>query len=263
MTWSRFWFAPVLVALAVAAAAQAETITASFDYQLGDNDSRNDARTICYLYAQQKALQQAGVYIESQTTVRNLQLQPQDVIAFTAAIATVEPTGDRVVARGDAQIVSCAVRITIDPNEMQARLQQFGSDKLLQADLRRQRERVNELETRLEALTRNLGQVSGERAAAIRLERSDVVSDIRSIEAATRSWQERTERNRKLQNFIRQYIKVGMTQEEVTAILGTPARKDSGLAWQAWYYGDAKDAASILFERRFVSQIKTPMVDPR
>ncbi len=251
--------------LMFAGTAQAETITASTEYQMGDNDSRNDARNICYLNAKRQALERAGVYIESQTAVRNLQVQRQDVTAFTAAIAKVEQVGDRLLSRGESQVVTCTVRITIDPQEMQARLQQVGRDKSLQADLRRQQERIVELEARLETLTHNLGQASGERAAAIRLERASVVSDIRSIEAAVRSWEERTERNKKLQSFIRQYIKVGMTQDEVIAILGQPAQKESDRSgdeyYERWYYGDAKDAARLYFNKqKFISHIYTPMI---
>ncbi len=121
----------LLTTLTLVMMAQAETITASAEYQMGDNDSRNDARNICYLNAKRQALERAGVYIESQTAVRNLQVQRQDVTAFTAAIAKIEQAGDRVMPRGESQVVTCTVRITIDPQEMQARLQQFGQDKSL------------------------------------------------------------------------------------------------------------------------------------
>lgn len=253
------------VVLGTGTASAVEPITASFEYQMGDNDSRNDARTICYLNAKRKALEQAGVYIESVTEVRNLQLQRQDVIAFTAAIAKIEQSGDRLVSRGNAQVVTCMVRVTIDQSEMETRLRQFGADKSLQVDLRRQRDRIGELEARLEALTKSLGRESGERAAAIRLERSEVISDIRSVEMATRAWEERTEKNRRLQAFIREHVKVGMTQQEVYAILGPPRDKKNELVdRERWYYGDAKDDASIGFDaRHFVWQVYTPMMDKK
>jgi predicted nuclease with TOPRIM domain len=164
-----------------------------------------------------------------------------------------------VVARGDAQILSCSVRVSVDPNDIQKRIQQVQADKSLrQTDLRRQQGRIGELESRLETLTKSLGQASGKNAAAIWLERSEVVSDIRSIEAATRSWQERTERNKALQLFIKERIKDGMTEREVLAILGEPTKwvqlqHQNG---EVWWHGDARDAAPIIFDARgFVREI--------
>ncbi|NTW57701.1 MAG: hypothetical protein HGB21_03555 [Nitrospirae bacterium] len=259
--------APALV-LCISGIALAETVTASFDYQLGDNDSRNDARNICYLNAQRKALERAGVYIESNTLVRDLRLERQDISAFTSAVAKVERIGDQVSDRGGAQVLNCSVRVSIDDKEVQKRMEQLRADSSMRSDLRRQHERIAELENRLEELTRNLGKASNEQALSIRLERSAVVADIRSIEAATRSWEDRTERNKKLQMFIREKVKFGMTREEIIAILGPPTQREKSgkmpAGWKGWEkftYGDSQKSAVISFDAKgFVNMIEIPMI---
>ena len=45
--------------------AATQTITVSHSYTLGDNDSRNDARHLCFLEAKRKVLEQAGSFIQS------------------------------------------------------------------------------------------------------------------------------------------------------------------------------------------------------
>ena len=47
--------------------AETKTIYASHEYIMGDNDSKNDARHMCFLEAKRKALEKAGTYISSHT----------------------------------------------------------------------------------------------------------------------------------------------------------------------------------------------------
>ena len=56
-----------------------QTITASHTYVLGDNDSRNDARHLCFLEAKRKVLEMAGVYIQSHDVVTNAELTKSQI----------------------------------------------------------------------------------------------------------------------------------------------------------------------------------------
>lgn len=66
--------------------AEIETISATHKYVMGDNDSKNDARRMCFMEAKRKVLEKAGSYIESNTTVKNYQLAKDEIIAYSAAL---------------------------------------------------------------------------------------------------------------------------------------------------------------------------------
>ena len=57
----------VVIILPPVAFAEVQTFTATHTYILGDHDSKDDARQRCLLEAKRKILEQAGVYIESDT----------------------------------------------------------------------------------------------------------------------------------------------------------------------------------------------------
>jgi hypothetical protein len=56
------------------AVAEVQTLTATHTYILGEHDSKDDARQRCLLEAKRKILEQAGVYIESASEVKNFDL---------------------------------------------------------------------------------------------------------------------------------------------------------------------------------------------
>ena len=67
------------LALPTVAFATTQTITASHTYVMGDNDSRNDARHLCFLEAKRKVLEQVGTFIQSSSEVRDLQLTKDQI----------------------------------------------------------------------------------------------------------------------------------------------------------------------------------------
>jgi hypothetical protein len=66
--------------------AEVETITATHKCVMGDNDSKNDARRMCFLEAKRKVLAKAGAYIQSRTTIKNYQLAEDKITAYSAAL---------------------------------------------------------------------------------------------------------------------------------------------------------------------------------
>src|ERR1041385_1086997 len=72
------------------AIAGTHTITTTHTYVMGDNDSRNDARRLCFLEAKRKVLEQAGTLIQSSSEVINLQLTKDQMTSYSAAIVSVE-----------------------------------------------------------------------------------------------------------------------------------------------------------------------------
>lgn len=56
------------------AQAEVQTITATHTYAMGDRDSREEARALCYVSAKRKVLEEAGVFLESSTEITNFNL---------------------------------------------------------------------------------------------------------------------------------------------------------------------------------------------
>ena len=80
----------------VQSSAKPHVIYASYKYIVGDNDTKNDAKRVCFMEAKRRCLEKAGTYIESQTVVRNYKLTKDEIRTYTAAIIRVEIVSELV-----------------------------------------------------------------------------------------------------------------------------------------------------------------------
>lgn len=96
------------------AAAEIRTIASTGEYRMGDNDTRTDAKRLALLDAKRLALEQAGVYIESITEVKNLDLAKEEIRAYTAGIVEVLEQATRTMMEGESTVVRVDVKTKID-----------------------------------------------------------------------------------------------------------------------------------------------------
>ena len=76
--------------LPTSALAEVQTIIATHTYILGDNDSRNDARQLCFLQAKREVLEQAESFIHSQSVLNNFELTKDQISSYSTAVLSVE-----------------------------------------------------------------------------------------------------------------------------------------------------------------------------
>lgn len=144
-------FSPVL------AAATVQTITATHTYVMGDNDSKNDARRICFLEAKRKVLEKAGTYIESSSEVKNFQLSKDQITSYTAAVLSVETMKEDFATGNGQTTVTMTVKAKVDTADMQKRLAAIVADKGMQEKIATQQKQLKQLEEQMKALNTKLG----------------------------------------------------------------------------------------------------------
>jgi len=67
----RLFFALIVLFVAGSnfAFAQTDTVFATYTYTMGDNDTKSDARQLCFLYAKRQCLEKAGTFVQSELKV--------------------------------------------------------------------------------------------------------------------------------------------------------------------------------------------------
>jgi tetratricopeptide (TPR) repeat protein len=108
--------------------AEVETITATHKYVMGDNDSKNDARRMCFMEAKRKVLEKAGSYIESSTTVQNYQLAKDEIIAHSAALLKIETIDEKWEIDGSNMAVTLTVKAEIDASILEQQLEKISKE---------------------------------------------------------------------------------------------------------------------------------------
>ena len=229
----------VLTALPVDAATQ--TITATHTYVMGDNDSRNDARRLCFLEAKRKVLEQAGSFIQSSSEVKNFELTKDQITSYSAAILSVETIHESYDSRNGQTTLTLTVKADIDTEDTARRLAAIASDKNLQKQIDEQQKKLQQLEEAIKRASTQIASATPDRATDLRKDRNVVFADMADLEKVHIVAKERIveERNEECEiaKKMQRYVLDGMTKPEVLKILGEPFNKGIGTGDNVWYYG--------------------------
>jgi hypothetical protein len=138
--------------------AESQTFTATHTYVLGDRDSKEDARQRCLLETKRKILEQAGVYIESASEVKNFDLTKDTITSFAAAVMQVKDSKENFGFENGHMTLTLTIKADVDLEEVHKQLAAGVRD-----DVAAQKERMKRLEAQLETMQRQQGgQVPGQ-----------------------------------------------------------------------------------------------------
>ena len=115
--------------LPTGAFAEVQTITATHTYILGDNDSRNDARQLCFLQAKHTVLEQAESFIQSQSVFNNFELTNDQIRSYSAAVLTVETVKEDVGLSNGQTTLTLTVKADVDVGQVNTLLAAIVADK--------------------------------------------------------------------------------------------------------------------------------------
>jgi hypothetical protein len=108
--------------LPTGAFAEVQTITATHTYILGNNDSRDDARQLCFLQAKQKVLEQAESFIQSQSVVNNFEFTKDQMTSYSAAVLSVEIVKEDLGLSNGQHTLTLTVKADVDVDHVNALL---------------------------------------------------------------------------------------------------------------------------------------------
>jgi hypothetical protein len=142
--------------------AEVQTFTATHTYILGDRDSKEEARQRCLLETKRKILEQAGVYIESASEVKNFDLTKDTITSFAAAVMQVKDSKENFGFENGHMTLMLSIKADVDLEEVHKQLAAGVRD-----DVASQKERMKRLEAQLETMNRQQsGQSSGHAQAS-------------------------------------------------------------------------------------------------
>jgi len=156
----------VALVLPTVAFAEIQTFSATHTYILGDHDSKDDARQRCLLETKRKILEQAGVYIESASEVKNFDLTKDKITSFAAAVMQVKDTKEEVGFQQEHMTMTVTTTAQVDLAEVRKQLAARQVDAGVRDDVAMQKERLKRLEAQLEAMQQQQGGRSSERSTA-------------------------------------------------------------------------------------------------
>ncbi len=174
-----------LVAWPVVSIAGTQMFNEMHKYMMGDNDSKNDARRICFLEAKRKILDRAGIYIESRTEAKDYQLTKDEISAYSAAILKVSIEKEEWKVVGENMAVLISVKAEVDTDRVNKRLKEIRQDSDLQDRIVKQQTQLDKLELRIAELQKMLETKDKAKANTLRDERKTILNNIEEIQASS------------------------------------------------------------------------------
>jgi hypothetical protein len=231
--------------LPTGAFAEVQTITATHTYILGDNDSRNDARQLCFIQAKQKVLEQAESFIQSHSVINNFELTKDQITSYSAAVLSVETVTEDVGLSNGQNTLTLTVKTDVDVDQVNTLLAAIVADKNLADRVAQQHQQILELEEQVQTLNSRLSVAPSGTASALRKERNVVFENIAGLDriqlVATQRIAREQETIQQKTEMILKYVLRDMTPQEVLSLVGEPVKKglvsSSGFGLN-WYYGE-------------------------
>jgi hypothetical protein len=192
-----------------------ETIYASYKYAMGDNDTKNDAKRICFLEAKRLAIEKAGTYIESATEIKNFQLTRDEIRTFAGAIIKVDIASEKIEFVGENPTIFMTVKAEVDIESFRERVKQIKGDRELERKIKDQQAQLQTMENKIKDLQKQLAAKDPEGAINVRRERKEAFDTIDELEKIKLDIRTKT-------RVAAQNVELGMTPEEVIRLLGEP-----------------------------------------
>lgn len=210
--------------------AKTEIVYASYKYVMGDNDTKNDAKRICFLEAKRRCLEKVGSYVESITEVQNYRLTKDEIKSYTAAIVKVEVVSEKISFEGQSVVINTKVKAEVDADHTRKELQRIAGDKGLQARIKEQQNQIDSLESKIRKLQAELHSSSYKKSFKLREAREQTFDDLyvetekmKKIVLAKRARDAERPKivaeKTKIRRLVLKYVEIGMTPEEVNGII--------------------------------------------
>ncbi len=190
-----------------------DTIYANYKYVMGDNDTKNDARKICFLEAKRRCIEKAGTYIESQTEITNYQLTKDEIILYAGAIIKVEVVDEKINFNGENIAVHMTVKADVDIDSIKRTLVLINTDKKAQNKIKKQQKQLAEMERSIKGVQKELSSANHDKSIELRKKRKETFDKIDEISKKKVVLRQKT--TPAIDN-----IELGMTEEEVISLMG-------------------------------------------
>jgi hypothetical protein len=189
-------------------------IYSKYEYTMGDNDTKNDAKKICFIEAKRLCLEKAGTYIESNTQVENYMLSKDEIKSYAAAVLEVEIVSQEIKYIGNNFMISTTVKANIDNNYLTQKIRQIKEDKTLQINILNQQKQINILQNDLRNIQKKLAtkDINDIQKRQERKEIFDQIDELENIRFKIKT----------ITNLAINNVELGMTRDEVLKVAGKP-----------------------------------------
>jgi len=141
------------------ASAETRVFVEEYTYQASEADSKLSSRVIAFEQVKRLLLEKLGTYLESETEVKNFQIEKDQIVILTSGIVSAE----MIEERWDGKTYYLKGKITADPKEIASSIDKFRQNRQKTKELEDTRKKANEALREIEKLKKELETAKGEK----------------------------------------------------------------------------------------------------
>ena len=158
--------------------AEKVTFVKEYTYQASEDDSKNSSRTITLREIKKLLLEELGVYLESETEVKDFKLTKDHVSVYTAGIVSVEIIGEK----WDGKRYWLKAKISADPKEVVKSIDKLRKDRDKTRELQEIKKRSDFLLDEVERLKKELETTKADIKEKKKSEYEETVRKLSAVE---------------------------------------------------------------------------------
>jgi hypothetical protein len=192
-----------------------KTFYAEYAYELGENDSRNDARQYTFFKAKKKLMGETGKYMTGSPAAIKSKVTLIEINKFLPTLLKIEVDKEEWKVDDDKLKLTLTLKTGVDTEQIVNKIVAIQKSKKLKNTIENDRKKIAELEKEYEVLSERLKKEGKEKPVKLRKDRQVIA--------------EKLDRLEKIKYFIssktksaKDKISVGMTIDEVIDVAGQP-----------------------------------------
>jgi len=192
-----------------------KTFYAEYTYELGENDSRNDARQYAFFLAKKKLMAETGKYMTGSSAAKKSKITIIEINKFLPVLLKIEIDKEEWEVEDDKLTLTVTLKTGVDTEHFLKRIITIQKNKKLKNTVENDRKKIAELEKEYEALSERMKKEGKAEPVKLKKERQVIA--------------EKLDRLEKIKYFIssktksaKDKILVGMTIDEVIDVVGQP-----------------------------------------
>ena len=192
-----------------------ETFYQDYKYVMGDNDTKNDAKRLCFIEAKRMLIEKVGTYIESETEISNYRLSKDEVRTFAGAFVKTEILHEETKYEGQSVVIYMSIKADVNPTSVTDNIKRIKEDKKLEKKVKTQQDQISQLEKKIRTIQSKLSTSDIDRSYKLREERKEDFDKLDELENIKHEIKKKT-------TLAIENIDLGMTPNEVERIAGKP-----------------------------------------
>lgn len=209
------WLPLILLCVYTDARADKKVVTAEHTVELGENDTKNDARRFCFVQAKRKLLESVHFHLQKSAYGDDYWFDQEDINVYADILLKIETKSDVWRWEEDKLLVTLSVETAVDTDYIGKRLQEISEDRELKEKIKLDRLQLKKQEEEYESIYRKLSAANEDKALTLRVQLQAVSGRIDELEKIKYLINTQTK-------IAAEKVETGMTMDEVISVAGQP-----------------------------------------